>query len=142
MAPLERHAGLLREMASEGLVLGTSSWKYPGWLGQIYQHERYLTRGRFSEARFERTCLAEYAETFAGVCVDASYYRFPTVAYLDGLAEQVGEGFTFSHKVPDAITVKTFPNLPRHGALAGKVMVRAPSFCMKPSGCRRGSASR
>ncbi|MCH7228765.1 hypothetical protein [Haloferula sp. A504] len=62
----------LAELARNGLFVGTSSWKYPGWLGQLYEEPRYLTRGRFSHARFERECLAEYAEVFPTVCVDAS----------------------------------------------------------------------
>jgi hypothetical protein len=35
-----------------------SSWKYDGWLGSIYREDRYLTRGKFSNARFEEHCLA------------------------------------------------------------------------------------
>lgn len=110
----------LGPLAEAGLFLGTSSWKYPGWLGQLYQEDRYLTRRRFSEAKFERACLAEYAECFRSVCVDASYYRFPTPAYLQSLVAAVPAGFLFTHKVPDAITAKTFPDLPRHGSHAGQ----------------------
>jgi uncharacterized protein YecE (DUF72 family) len=100
--------------------VGTSSWKYPGWLGQLYEEQRYLTRGRFSEPRFERECLAEYAEVFGSVCVDASYYRFPDAKSLDRLCGQVPAGFRFAHKVTDTITVKNFPNHPRHGRHAGQ----------------------
>ena len=71
------------------MYLGTSSWKYPGWRGQIYTDDRYVWRGRFSETRFDRQCLAEYAEVFKTVCVDAAYYRFPDRAYLEGLVSQV-----------------------------------------------------
>jgi uncharacterized protein YecE (DUF72 family) len=101
--------------------VGTSSWKYRGWLGQIYSEERYLTRGKFSEAKFERSCLAEYAETFSTVCVDAGYYAFPRAEYLAGLAEQVPAHFRFGFKVTEEITVKRFPNLPRIGPRAGQV---------------------
>ena len=51
----------LRELASENIWIGTSSWKYEGWLGQIYTPSRYRTRGKFSKKLFEETCLAEYA---------------------------------------------------------------------------------
>lgn len=64
----------LDELAHSGICIGTSSCKYPGWCGQIYDEQRYLTRGKFSEAKFERECLAEYAQTFSTVCVDAGYY--------------------------------------------------------------------
>ena len=115
----------LSDLQADGLYLGTSSWKYPGWLGQLYDEQRYLTRQKFSNARFERECLTEYAETFPSVCVDASYYRFPDPKFLAGIHEQVPENFRFSHKVTDTVTTRHFPNLPRHGSHAGK---RNPVF--------------
>ncbi|MGH9591440.1 MAG: DUF72 domain-containing protein, partial [Bryobacteraceae bacterium] len=54
----------LRALAQKNIWIGTSSWKYQGWLGQIYTPDRYTIRGRFSKKRFESECLAEYAETF------------------------------------------------------------------------------
>ena len=59
----QRLAAKLRSLASENIWIGTSSWKYNGWLGQVYTRERYLSRGKFSQKRFEADCLAEYAET-------------------------------------------------------------------------------
>ena len=50
----------LRELTHDNIWIGTSSWKYEGWLGQIYSRDRYTTRGRFSKKRFEAECLAEY----------------------------------------------------------------------------------
>ncbi|MCP5516144.1 MAG: DUF72 domain-containing protein [Verrucomicrobiales bacterium] len=108
-------------LAQRGVYLGTSSWKYPGWLGQIYDEERYLHHGRFSLTRFGRRCLAEYAETFSTVCVDAAYYRFPDERHLESLVSQVPPGFRFGFKVTDEITVRRFSNLPRFGDRAGQV---------------------
>ena len=119
-----RHPESIKALAADGVFVGTSSWKYPGWLGQLYSEERYLTRGKFSEAKFNRSCLAEYAETFPTVCVDAAFYTFPTVAGLTGLAELVPANFRFGFKVTDAITVHRYPNLPKHGPMAGKVNPR------------------
>jgi uncharacterized protein YecE (DUF72 family) len=99
--------------------IGTSSWKYEGWLGQIYDGQRYLTRGKLSTKRFETECLEEYAEIFPSVCVDAGYYRFPSEKYLANLCAQVPEGFRLSFKVTDEITVKKFPKLDRFGDRAG-----------------------
>jgi uncharacterized protein YecE (DUF72 family) len=112
-------------LAGKGVYLGTSSWKYSGWAGTVYDKGRYLWRGKFAKTRFERDCLAEYAETFKTVCVDAAYYAFPGRSYLEGLAAQVPEDFRFGFKVTDAITVKRFPNLPRFGERAGQ---QNPSF--------------
>jgi uncharacterized protein YecE (DUF72 family) len=109
----------LAALASRGLFLGTSSWKYPGWCGPVYDQARYTTRGKFSEAKFERECLSEYAQTFRSVCVDAGYYKFPSEQYLAGLTAQVPDGFEFAFKVTEDITVKRFANLPKHGARAG-----------------------
>jgi uncharacterized protein YecE (DUF72 family) len=113
--------GVLTRLAARGVFLGTSSWKYPGWRGQLYADDRYVWQGRFSEARFARQCLAEYAEVFKTVSVDAAYYKFPDPAYLEGLVSQVPPDFRFGLKVTDAITIRRFPNLPRFGLRAGKV---------------------
>jgi uncharacterized protein YecE (DUF72 family) len=101
------------------LYLGTSSWKYEGWLGQIYDEQRYLTRGKISRKRFETECLEEYAGIFPSVCVDAGYYRFPSEKYLHNLCAQVPDNFRLSFKVTDEITVKKFPKLERFGHRAG-----------------------
>ena len=71
-------AAKLRSAASENIYIGGSSWKYEGWLGQVYTRGRYLSRGRFSKRLFESECLREYAETFPTVCGDFAFYQFPT----------------------------------------------------------------
>ncbi|MEP6670262.1 MAG: hypothetical protein ABJF10_13965 [Chthoniobacter sp.] len=43
----------LTELAQAGVSIGTSSWKYPGWCGQLYDEQRYLTRKKFSKAKFD-----------------------------------------------------------------------------------------
>ena len=70
-----RLAERLTVLAGRGIYLGTSSWKYEGWLGQIYTEDRYLTRRKFNRKKFEETCLAEYAEVFPAVCGDFSFYQ-------------------------------------------------------------------
>lgn len=110
----------LSQLAGRGVFIGTSSWKYPGWRGLLYEEARYIYRGKVAESRFERNCLAEYAQVFKTVCVDAAYYTFPSVKYLEGLASQVPADFEFGFKVTDEITVKRFPNQPRCGVKAGQ----------------------
>jgi len=107
-------------LAAKGVFIGTSSWKYPGWFGQLYEHDRYVWRGKFAKARFERLCLAEYAEVFKTVSVDAAYYQFPSRHWLEEMVSQVPGDFQFSLKVTDEITMNKFPNLPRFGRRAGK----------------------
>src|SRR5271165_4634480 len=81
--------------AASGVFIGTSSWKYPGWRGQLYDEARYVYRGKFAESRFEKNCLTEYAEVFKTVSVDAAYYTFPSREYLVKLAGQVPDDFRF-----------------------------------------------
>jgi uncharacterized protein YecE (DUF72 family) len=114
----------LVDLAGQGVFVGTSSWKYPGWCGTVYDEARYLWRGKFAKSRFEKDCLTEYAETFKTVSVDATYYALPTRKILQGLASQVPSDFQFGFKVSDAVTVKRMPNLPRFGRLAGKLNPR------------------
>ena len=111
----------LAQLADEGVFIGTSSWKYPGWCGLVFDEQRYLTHGKFSEAKFNKTCLAECAQTYRTVCVDARYYQFPSESYLGGMCEQVPDNFRFAFKVTDEITIKKFPNLSRFGERAGTV---------------------
>ena len=111
----------VESLACQNVLIGTSSWKYPGWCGQIYDEQRYLTRSKFSEKKFNETCLSEYAETFKTVCVDAGYYKFPDERYLEKLSGQVPDDFRFSFKATDVITIKQFPNHSKFGSHAGQV---------------------
>jgi uncharacterized protein YecE (DUF72 family) len=113
-------AAKLRSAASENIYIGASSWKYEGWLGQVYTRGRYLSRGRFSKRLFETECLREYAETFSTVCGDFAFYQFPTEDFWRKLFRQAPESFRFAFKVPEQITCKVFPAHARYGAQAGK----------------------
>ena len=111
----------LDEMARAGVLIGTSSWKYEGWCGQIYTRERYQTRGRFSEARFAAECLAEYAAVFPVVCGDFTFYQFPSQAYWRKLFASAPATLQYALKVPEDITVKMFPGHARYGPRAGQI---------------------
>jgi uncharacterized protein YecE (DUF72 family) len=86
----------------------------------FYDRARYEYRGKFAETRFKRNCLAEYAEVFKTVCVDAAYYTFPSQQYLEGMVNQTPDDFLFGLKVTDTITVRKFPKLDRFGEQADK----------------------
>ena len=117
--PGRKLAGKLRRLAAENVWIGTSSWKYEGWLGQVYTPERYFTAGRFSKRKFQDTCLAEYADTFPIVCGDFSFYQFPSPRYWRKLFASAPPALRFAFKVPEDITVKSFPAHARYGARAG-----------------------
>lgn len=112
-------AGKLRELADQGIYIGGSSWKYEGWVGQIYTRDRYLWNGKFSRKRFEQNCLSEYAESFPIVGGDFSFYQFPTPEFWAKLFASAPRTLQFGLKVPEEITVKQFPLHPRYGPKAG-----------------------
>jgi uncharacterized protein YecE (DUF72 family) len=110
----------LRALADQRIFIGTSSWKYDGWIGQIYTRERYFSRGKFSQKTFEAECLAEFAETFPIVCGDFSFYQFPTPEFWKKLFAGAPEQLQFALKVPEEVTVEVFPRHPRYGPRAGR----------------------
>jgi len=110
----------LAGLAAKGIFIGGSSWKYEGWLGQIYSPSRYRARGRYSKKLFEETCLAEYAGVFPTVCGDFAFYQFPSGAYWEKLFRQTPAPFRWGLKVPEQITVPVWPMHPRYGVLAGR----------------------
>jgi uncharacterized protein YecE (DUF72 family) len=116
----ERLRSRLAALASENVYIGTSSWKYEGWIGQIYSRNRYLVRGRFSEKRFQAECLSEYAATFPIVCGDFSFYQFPAESYWQRLFGSAPAALKYAFKAPEEVTVKRFPAHPRYGPRAGE----------------------
>lgn len=110
----------LNALAARGIFIGGSSWKYEGWLGQIYSRPRYRVRGRFSKKLFEETCLSEYASVFPAVCGDFSFYQFPADIFWVKLFRQTPASFRWGFKIPEQITVPRWPVHPRYGALAGR----------------------
>lgn len=114
-----RLAPKLRALADQGVYFGTSSWKYEGWLGSIYVPDNYATRGKFSKKKFEAECIREYARVFPVVGGDFSFYQFPTPTYWERLFGATPRGLLFSLKVPEEITVRTWPTHARYGPRAG-----------------------
>jgi len=119
--PFDRQglAERVRALSRQNIFIGTSSWRYEGWLGKIYTAERYYTRGRFSKKRFHEQCIAEYAETFPVVGGDFSFYAIPEPAFWKKLFEDAPAHLKWSLKVPEDFTTKRFPNQPRYGARRG-----------------------
>lgn len=79
--------------------LGTSSWHFPGWAGQVWDLP-------YAPARLSRDGLPAYARhpLLRSVSVDRSFYRAPSVPEWQGLAAQVPESFRFVVKAPAMIT--------------------------------------
>lgn len=76
-----------------GLHVGTSSWSTDDWRGVFY-----------SESAKPGDYITEYARKLATVEIDATFYRIPTEAMVDGWREKTPDGFLFSAKIPQSIT--------------------------------------
>ena len=92
-------ADRVRDLSRHTIFIGTSSWRYEGWLGQIYTPERYYSRGRFSKKKFHEECIVEYAETFP---------------FWKRLFDRAPAHLKWSLKVPENFTAKHFSSQPRY----------------------------
>lgn len=104
---------LISKFQKRGIYFGTSSWKYTGWKGLVYQ-KSYKT-----EKEFEEKCLEEYAENFTCVGIDHTFYNWPTLKAMTKYNEQTPDGFKFGMKATEAVTILKYPKLPRYGKRAG-----------------------
>jgi uncharacterized protein YecE (DUF72 family) len=75
------------------VFVGTSGYNYPEWRGTFYPE-------KFSTDKM----LAYYAERFATVEINYTFYRMPTEKLLAGWAAGTPDGFTFTLKAPRRIT--------------------------------------
>ena len=99
--------------------LGTSTWTYEGWKGQVY-HKTY------PKSRFKQDSLAEYAEyqykghpLFRTVGIDHTFYGPPTAKMLAHYAAQLPSDFQACAKVWEEITIPVFPSGLRYAKKAG-----------------------
>jgi len=99
----------------EHVRLGTSTWTYDGWTGDVYHR---LYRGPEPSRRLE-----EYGRypLFRTVGIDSAFYDPPTEDTLAAYARALPPGFPCVSKVWDRITAKRFTRDPRWGELAGKL---------------------
>lgn len=111
---VQRNKERLHRWASKGILFGTSSWKYQGWKGMIYNRVYPSTKV------FNKECLAEYSELFPTVCADFALYDFPNADTMRVIHDQTKDDFKLSLKVTDRITIKRYPNLRRYGTNAGR----------------------
>ena len=104
--------------------LGTSTWTYEGWQGQIY-------RRQYAKTTFARECLGEYCQylhnddpLFRTVGNDSTFYRPPTANQLRHYLNQIPEDFQMCFKVWEEITIPNFSRQARYGLKAGQTNTR------------------
>lgn len=73
--------------------VGTSGFSYKEWVGSFYPSDLP-----------EPQMLRYYAQRFASVEINYTFYRLPTVRVLQGWAKETPEHFGFSLKAPRRIT--------------------------------------
>jgi uncharacterized protein YecE (DUF72 family) len=73
--------------------VGTSGYSYPKWKGAFYPKKLP-----------QKEMLSYYAERFAAVEINSSFYRMPSESDIKSWAGQVPKGFRFALKAPQAIT--------------------------------------
>ncbi|HTT26449.1 MAG TPA: DUF72 domain-containing protein [Thermoplasmata archaeon] len=74
------------------LLLGTSGWEYPEWVGRVYP-----TTGATDHLRY-------YTRLFPIVEINTTFYRTPPVATVESWARRTPAGFRFAAKFPRTIT--------------------------------------
>ena len=74
------------------IVLGTSGWDYPEWVGRVYPRRGAVDR------------LKHYAQLFPIVEVNTSFYRLPSVSVVESWVRRTPSRFRFTAKFPQSIT--------------------------------------
>jgi uncharacterized protein YecE (DUF72 family) len=74
------------------ILLGTSGWDYPEWVGRVYPKRGATDR------------LAFYSRRFPVVEVNSTFYRLPPPATAESWARRTPSGFRFAAKFPKTIT--------------------------------------
>jgi uncharacterized protein YecE (DUF72 family) len=116
-----RDSQRLHALSARGVYLGTSSWIYEGWRGQVYNADYSGKRKDFVKTRFHQECLKEFSEVFPTTCFDGAYWRFPTYEQLSEFWQQTAPDFKIALKVTDLITLRRFRASGPMGAKAGEI---------------------
>ncbi len=74
------------------VILGTSGWDYPEWVGRVYPRRAGIDR------------LRHYAQMFPIVEVNTSFYRLPPVSVVESWVRRTPSKFRFTAKFPQTIT--------------------------------------
>lgn len=96
---VQQAAAQLRQRYAGRLHLGTSSWHFPGWAGQVWDRA-------YPEATLSRQGLAAYARhpLLRTVSLDRAFYRPLEAAVYRSLAVQVPADFRFVVKAPSQVS--------------------------------------
>ncbi len=113
-APVSPALAAVAAALPAGFRLGTSSWAFPGWAGQVWSRE-------YPERLLARHGLAAYAAhpLLRTVSIDRSYYAPLTASQYAQYAAQVPDSFRFVVKAPAALTAPQRPSSAGGGSNPG-----------------------
>jgi uncharacterized protein YecE (DUF72 family) len=113
-APVSEDVIALGEALPPGVLLGGSTWSFPGWAGLVYDRKH-------SESRLAHEGLAAYARhpLLRAVGIDRTHYTPVEARDLAVYAAEVPAGFRFLVKAHEACTIARYPDRPRYGAQRG-----------------------
>jgi uncharacterized protein YecE (DUF72 family) len=80
-------------LAGSRIVVGTCGYSYKDWVGRFYP-----------EGTKAQAMLPYYAEHFAAVEIDSSYYRIPPAASFASMSARTPPDFRFTVKAPGSVT--------------------------------------
>jgi len=80
-------------MAKPRIAIGTCGYSYKDWVGPVYPPK--TKPGEM---------LDLYAQRFAAVEIDATFYRVPGIVTFESMARRTPDGFRFAAKLPSAGT--------------------------------------
>ena len=83
------------DMGKNGLKIGTCSWNYKSWVGIVYSEQQ----NRAADY------LPEYAKRFDTAEIDSTFYGIPKREWMQEYADKVPDGFRWTLKVPQQITL-------------------------------------
>ncbi len=114
-APPDPELVELGQVLPPEVLLGGSTWSFPGWEGWVYD------RG-YPESRLARQGLAAYARhpLFRCVGIDRTHYAPLPASELAAYAAVVPPHFRFLVKAHEAVTLVAYPDRPRYGVERGR----------------------
>jgi uncharacterized protein YecE (DUF72 family) len=80
------------------IILGTSGWSYPEWVGVFYPSSK-------------DSKLGYYARIFSTAEIDSTFYAFPTEGMVLGWQRYSPKDFVFNAKLPQSITHEKLKDL-------------------------------
>lgn len=106
----------IEALRKRDIWIGTSSWNYEGWVGQVYCGDYSGARKDFVLSKFRERALEDFAKVFPTVCFDGAYWRLPTLEQLTAFRRQLTTGFHMAMKATDSLTMRYTRDGAKNGA--------------------------